>query len=574
MTRISSNITHERCQRQVTSLTCFLLASVLASKELSLSLLVLDELAYGICQNGHKIGTHFSTEKVFKMKGVFVWLILCLCFDPGNDVVDVDDDDDDRDEVSLMEGDSVTLHTGVKTNQQERMTWYFNDTRIAKITGDQSKICTDVQCKERFRDRLKLDNQTGDLIITNIRTTDSGVFQLHAVSKRIIQKIFNVTVIDVSGTETDQTNTKSAMEGESVTLDPGLVKNPNDSMRWFFNDDFIAEITGEQSDICTDEQCKERFRDRLKLNNQTGSLTITNINSTDAGLYKLQINIRIHPHHSIISIRRFSITVTGVSGVETDGVSVSVMEGYSVTLHTGVENNHQDTMRWYLNDFRIAQITGDQSKICTDDECKERFRNRLKLDHQTGSLTIMNTRTTDSGYYKLLISSLKIIQKIFHVAVYDLPADERDEMKRKSVKEGTSVTLDTQVITNPKDLVRWYFKDIHIAEITGDQSKICTDDECKERFRDRLKMDHQTGSLTIKNTRTTDSGVYKLKIVHSIRRRHSISIIRIKRFSITVIDSSLPSGVIAGICVAVFLLVVLIVICVKCCCCGHKNNDT
>uniref|UniRef100_A0A8C2D1A0 Immunoglobulin domain-containing protein n=1 Tax=Cyprinus carpio TaxID=7962 RepID=A0A8C2D1A0_CYPCA len=395
------------------------------------------------------------------MKAVFVWLILCLCFVPGNDVVD-----DDRDEVSLMERDSVTLHTGVKTNQQERMTWYFNDTRIAQIRGDKSKICTDDQCKERFRDRLKLDSQTGDLIITNTRTTDAGVFQLHAVSKRIIQKIFIVTVIDVSGTETDQTNTKSAMEGESVTLDPGLVKNPNDSMRWFFNDDFIAEITGEQSDICTDEQCKERFRDRLKLNNQTGSLTITNINSTDAGLYKLQINIHIHPHHSIISIRRFSITVT------------------------------------------------------------------------------------------------------------DLPADERDEMKRKSVKEGTSVTLDTQVITNPKDLVRWYFKDIHIAEITGDQSKICTDDECKERFRDRLKMDHQTGSLTNKNTRTTDSGVYKLKIVHSIRRRHSISIIRIKRFSITVIDSSLPSGVIAGICVAVFLLVVLIVICVKCCRCGHKKNDT
>uniref|UniRef100_A0A673L1Z1 Uncharacterized LOC107751544 n=2 Tax=Sinocyclocheilus rhinocerous TaxID=307959 RepID=A0A673L1Z1_9TELE len=454
------------------------------------------------------------------------------------------------------------------------MTWYFNDTRIAQITGDLSKICTDEQCKERFRDRLKLDSQTGDLTITNTRTTDSGVFQLHAISRRIIQKVFNV---DVSGAETDKTNTKSAMEGESVSLNPGLIKNPNDSMTWFFNDDPIAEITGDQSEICTDEQCDGRFRDRLKLDNQTGSLTIMNITTTDAGLYKLQNNSHIHPHHSIINIRRFSITVIGASGVETDGVSVSMKEGDSVTLHTDVEINHQDTMKWYLNNFRIAQIIGNQSKICTDKQCKKRFRDRLKLDHQTGSLTITNTRTTDSGLYKLLISSIKIIQKIFHIAVYDVPADERDEIKRKSVQEGTSVTLDSQVITNPNYLMTWYFNDILIAEITGDQSKICVDGQCEKRFRDRLTLDHQTGSLTITNTRTTDSGLYKLKIVHSIHRRHSISIIRIKRFSITVIDSSLPLGVIAGaICAAVVLLVVVIVICVKCCCwcCsrGHKNN--
>ncbi|XP_058615772.1 uncharacterized protein LOC131529847 isoform X2 [Onychostoma macrolepis] len=483
------------------------------------------------------------------------------------------DDDDDKYEVLLMEGDSVTLHTDVKTNQQDRMTWYFNDIRIAQIRGNQSKICTDDQCKEGFRDRLKLDSQTGDLTITNTRTTDAGVFQLHAISRRIIQKIFDVSVRAVSGAKTDKTKTKSAMEGKSVTLDPGLEKNPNDSMIWFFDDNLIAEITGDQSEICTDVQCDERFRDRLKLDNQTGSLTIMNINSTDAGLYTLQNNSRIHPHHSIISIRRFSITVTGVSGVETDGVSVSVMEGDSVTLHTDVQINQQYTMKWYLNDFRIAQIIGNQSKICTDVQCKEIFRDRLELDHQTGSLTIMNTRTTDSGDYKLLISSIKIIQKIFHVSVYGVSGVDTGE---ESVMEGDSVTLHTDVQINQQDTMKWYLNDFRIAQITGDQSEICTDDQCDERFRDRLKLDHQTGSLTITNTRTTDSGHYKLKIVRRIRRRHSISIIRIKRFSITVIDSSLPLGVLTGICAAaaVVVLVVVTVVCVKCWCCsrGHKNN--
>ncbi|XDV24074.1 hypothetical protein PO909_028352, partial [Leuciscus waleckii] len=176
-----------------------------------------------------------------------------------------------------MEGDSVTLNSGVQTNQQDRVRWYYNDIRIAQITGDQSKICTDVQCNERFRDRLKLDHQTGSLIITNIRNTDDGVYQLKTISDSSdSEKIFTVSVHGVSAAEREKMKRKSVNEGESVTLDPGVINNPNDLMMWYSDDTLLAEITGDQSKICTDVQCKERFRDRLKLDHQTGSLTITN----------------------------------------------------------------------------------------------------------------------------------------------------------------------------------------------------------------------------------------------------------------------------------------------------------
>ncbi|XP_067271533.1 uncharacterized protein [Pseudorasbora parva] len=355
----------------------------------------------------------------------------------------------------------------------------------------------------------------------------------------------------LSSAELDEVKRKSVKEGKSVTLDPVVMKNTNDVMMWYFNDVLIAEITGDQSQICADDQCKERFRDRLKLDHQTGALTITHTRHTDAGFYHLEI--RSGSSCSIRSIRSFCLTVIGVFGVVKDGESVSVMEGDSVTLYTGVEKNQQNTIKWYFNDTRIAQINGDLNRIFTD-QCKERFRDRLKLNHQTGSLTITNITNTDAGRFKLQIINRRISEKIFCLSVCGVPGKETDKMKRKSVKEGESVTLDPGVVKHPNDLMTWIFNVTLISEITGDQSQICTDDQCKERFRDRLKLDHQTGSLTITNITTEDSGLYKLEINCSIGRRRSsnISIRGFRCFSVAVIRSG---QAVAATCAGVLLLV-------------------
>ncbi|KAI2650658.1 Carcinoembryonic antigen-related cell adhesion molecule 4 [Labeo rohita] len=180
--------------------------------------------------------------------------------------------------------------------------------------------------------------------------------------------------------------------------------------------------------------------------------------------------------------------------------------------------------------------------ILVDVKCNigtERFRQRLKLNYQTGSLTITNT---DSGEYKL-----KIIKSSDNV-----PATELYE-----TKEGESVTLDAGVTKRSNNVMTWYFNDTLIAEITGDQSKICTDDQCNKRFRDRLKVDHQTGSLTITNIRITDSGEYKLKInINS----STFSITRVKRFSVSITDSGLSAAAVAGVVVVAVLLVAAVAV--------------
>uniref|UniRef100_A0A672N1E3 Ig-like domain-containing protein n=1 Tax=Sinocyclocheilus grahami TaxID=75366 RepID=A0A672N1E3_SINGR len=211
--------------------------------------------------------------------------------------------------VSVTEGDSVTLHTDTENIQQEEISWYFNGIRIAEISGDLNKTCTDVQCyngTERFRDRLKLDHQTGSLTIRNINTTHSGLYKLQTNSSSdnsglyklqitsssdSLLQLFSVSVYCESLCSLSDPQS-SHVEGESVTLDPAVIKTTNYLMTWFFND--------------VHDECDERFRDRLQLDHQTGSLTITNTRSTDSGLYYLLII------SSRFSIRRiFIVDVTG-----------------------------------------------------------------------------------------------------------------------------------------------------------------------------------------------------------------------------------------------------------------------
>ncbi|XP_017208970.2 uncharacterized protein si:dkey-222f2.7 isoform X4 [Danio rerio] len=104
------------------------------------------------------------------------------------------------------------------------------------------------------------------------------------------------------------------------------------------------------------------------------------------------------------------------------GVVKSVMEGDPVTLESGVTGlQAKDALKWNFGHEKktIARINKEAGISSTSDGDAVGFRDRLKLDHQTGSLTIMNTRTADSGLYQLIISGQTAIKCTFSVNVYN-----------------------------------------------------------------------------------------------------------------------------------------------------------
>jgi len=91
--------------------------------------------------------------------------------------------------VSLMEGDSVTLQTGVaKTERDDQILWKFGNqgVLIANLNGI---------IDAKWKNVIKLNDHTGDLTIRNIQIQHSGDYDLEINnSTTILHRKFNIAV--------------------------------------------------------------------------------------------------------------------------------------------------------------------------------------------------------------------------------------------------------------------------------------------------------------------------------------------------------------------------------------------
>ncbi|XP_051978165.1 uncharacterized protein LOC127639893 isoform X1 [Xyrauchen texanus] len=127
--------------------------------------------------------------------------------------------------------------------------------------------------------------------------------------------IFSNDDVDVSDAERDKMKTLSVKEGESVTLQTGVTEGQEGQLiRWKFAASKGCDETGLFCVIAKWNRTKNEeflnnkgiFKNRLSLNNQTGSLTITNIRVQNAGHYKLQIT----SNRNTFRTKTFSVSVS------------------------------------------------------------------------------------------------------------------------------------------------------------------------------------------------------------------------------------------------------------------------
>ncbi|XP_056615439.1 uncharacterized protein LOC130430370 [Triplophysa dalaica] len=475
------------------------------------------------------------------MKTISLLIIISLFFNG------VFGDPDEVKSVSVMEGDSVTLHTDLTDIQRdEQIDWWFKGDRIAQINKATSNISVyDDDADGRFRDRLQVDDQTGSLTITNMRSENSGLYKVDIISitRHTTHQSFRVTVR--GGVKMKM----SVMEGHSVSLYTDT-KMTYDLIDWMFGDEHaqIAEIYKPDKRFTTyDDVLDGRFRNRLKLNDQSGSLTIISMRSEHAGVYEVKMSSNRHSVH-----RRFKVTVTvlglrlvyvvGIcffllflaAGVTAfviycrcmyhrrlfiSGQEMTVMKGDSITLRTDhlTDIQRDDMIQWMYEDAEIATINN-----ATISFVAPRFRNGLQVNEQTGSLTITNITSDDSGVYRLNIFRYRKFFNIKNVKLLKIIRIRKRSSKTFNmivideliqVNVGESVTLETGVteIQN-NEMIEWRFRDedTPIAEISLAHSIPCDDDN-DDLFKN-MELNDQTGDLTINKIKHEHSGVYTLKI--------------------------------------------------------------
>ncbi|XP_052445586.1 uncharacterized protein LOC127987333 [Carassius gibelio] len=149
------------------------------------------------------------------------------------------------------------------------------------------------------------------------------------------------------------------MEGDSVTLHTFHDERmDNDRIQWWFENKntLIAEMNVTASSVTVNDNYDRRFRRRLKVDLQTGCLTITNIRTEHAGLYGVQSN-RMRKNIIVNVSARLPIPVISRNSSQCSSSSSSSSSSSNCSLVCSVVNVSHVTLSWYKRNSLLSSIS-------------------------------------------------------------------------------------------------------------------------------------------------------------------------------------------------------------------------
>ncbi|XP_039538502.1 SLAM family member 9-like [Pimephales promelas] len=167
--------------------------------------------------------------------------------------------------VSVMEGDSVTLHTDViyKHRHRYRLLWIGpENTRIVRAYWFHDEETYIMYYGDQiFRDRLQIDNRTGSLTIRNMRTTDSGLYQMHS----LLRESFNVTVyarLPIPVIIGDSSNCPPSSSSQNCSLMCSAVNVSHVTLSWLKGISVLSSISVSDLSISLSLPLEVEYQDK------------------------------------------------------------------------------------------------------------------------------------------------------------------------------------------------------------------------------------------------------------------------------------------------------------------------
>uniref|UniRef100_A0A8C1D2X1 Ig-like domain-containing protein n=1 Tax=Cyprinus carpio carpio TaxID=630221 RepID=A0A8C1D2X1_CYPCA len=241
------------------------------------------------CHNRQTLLTYSTllTEQLKKMFHIFV--LFCMCWWRLIGVF--------GESLSVTEGDSVTLHIGVtEIHEDDDILWNFGaeKSQIAKIKKKKQIFSTFDGPDGRFRDRLKLDNQTVSLTITNITTQHTGDYQLEISGAKKSSKTFSVTVyaclsVPVISSNSSQCSSSSSLSSSSsqqnCSLVCSVVNVGHVTLSWYKGNSLLSSISVSDLSISLSLPLEVEYQDNNSyscvlnnpISNQTQHLDISQL---------------------------------------------------------------------------------------------------------------------------------------------------------------------------------------------------------------------------------------------------------------------------------------------------------